>query len=233
MTRFVPGRVWRFLAHRLRPGKGADGRVALASGDFVGASPVVFDELVIDRWFHIEQMSSRSWWFRIGDGPGRIDFNVTIDPRERATLMRMDTGELLLNDGAVVPSPLPEPSRPCRRCNDTGVWETGNKRRAVPWLALVALVVGGGASCDRESTVTLGPKASEAKVARAIADPPAETASFASVRAVPTWEALPRFNGGPLVARSQTPGGWIVVTWWGDSSALVYVPDPEHAWGAQ
>lgn len=26
-----------------------------------------FDELVVDDWLHIEQMSDREWWIRIGD----------------------------------------------------------------------------------------------------------------------------------------------------------------------
>jgi hypothetical protein len=26
----------------------------------------VFDELVIDGWLHLEQMTARSWWLRIG-----------------------------------------------------------------------------------------------------------------------------------------------------------------------
>jgi hypothetical protein len=27
----------------------------------------VIDELVIDDWLHLEQMSERQWWLRIGD----------------------------------------------------------------------------------------------------------------------------------------------------------------------
>ena len=29
--------------------------------------PSQFDELVVDRWLHIEQMDSRAWWMQIGD----------------------------------------------------------------------------------------------------------------------------------------------------------------------
>jgi hypothetical protein len=32
----------------------------------------VFDELVIDDWFHIEQMDADVWWFRIGEHAGTI-----------------------------------------------------------------------------------------------------------------------------------------------------------------
>ena len=31
------------------------------------AEPRIFDELVIDDWLHIEQMTRRRWWMRIGD----------------------------------------------------------------------------------------------------------------------------------------------------------------------
>lgn len=27
----------------------------------------IFDELVIDDWFHIEQMDNAAWWMRIGN----------------------------------------------------------------------------------------------------------------------------------------------------------------------
>lgn len=27
----------------------------------------VFDELVLDDWFHIEHMEERQWWLRVGD----------------------------------------------------------------------------------------------------------------------------------------------------------------------
>lgn len=39
--------------------------VELHSTDY--AEPVCFDELVIDDWFHIEQMDKRLWWMRVGD----------------------------------------------------------------------------------------------------------------------------------------------------------------------
>ena len=39
--------------------------------NIVGPEPTapdsVFDELVIDDWFHLEQMDTRLWWMRVGD----------------------------------------------------------------------------------------------------------------------------------------------------------------------
>jgi hypothetical protein len=32
-----------------------------------------FDELAIDHWFHLEQMSDRDWWIGVGD-PGHGDY---------------------------------------------------------------------------------------------------------------------------------------------------------------
>lgn len=39
------------------------------------AEPVQFDELVIDSWFHLEQMSERHYWMHVGD----YHINVQID----------------------------------------------------------------------------------------------------------------------------------------------------------
>lgn len=52
-------------------------KVELHSTDF--AEPVCFDELVLDDWFHIEQMSDRHWWMRIG--PLNLDVLVRADGR--------------------------------------------------------------------------------------------------------------------------------------------------------
>lgn len=47
-----PGSRWRILAHeRGRPVELADRGV--------------FDELVIDDWFHLEQMDTRAWWMEV------------------------------------------------------------------------------------------------------------------------------------------------------------------------
>jgi len=37
---------------------------------FGGTEGVCFDELVIDSWFHLEQMTCRSWWLGFGDPTG-------------------------------------------------------------------------------------------------------------------------------------------------------------------
>lgn len=70
--RFWPGFKWRILAHgRIDNGRTTDesylkdGRVAIYSHDY--SHPVEFDELVIDHWFHLEQMSDRVWWLGVGD----------------------------------------------------------------------------------------------------------------------------------------------------------------------
>jgi hypothetical protein len=56
-----PGSTYRVLAHA------KDGDVELKNRG-------VFDELVVDHWFHLEQMTTRSWWARIGDA--RINVEI-------------------------------------------------------------------------------------------------------------------------------------------------------------
>lgn len=78
--RFWPGYRWRILAHK-RYNKGITGddsypqkhEVAVSSEDY--ENPIEFDELVIDHWFHLEQMDDRSWWI----GLGNWHINVIID----------------------------------------------------------------------------------------------------------------------------------------------------------
>ena len=60
-----PGSWWRVLA------PGFDWRSAAYSDDRPNdghphAGDVVFDELVIDDWLHIEQMDTRAWWMNLG-----------------------------------------------------------------------------------------------------------------------------------------------------------------------
>jgi hypothetical protein len=73
--RFKPGYKWRMLAWERKNGA----KTELCSEDLaLGAE---FDELVIDHWLHIEQMSERHWWMEIGgyrldvsiDGNGKPD----------------------------------------------------------------------------------------------------------------------------------------------------------------
>lgn len=60
------GSRWRILAHGPR-----GERIDIESRDYDEgdrAKPrTVFDELVIDDWLHLEQMSARVWWLKIGD----------------------------------------------------------------------------------------------------------------------------------------------------------------------
>ncbi|RMF00383.1 MAG: hypothetical protein D6773_11525 [Alphaproteobacteria bacterium] len=48
------GRSWRLLAHK-------------ESGDLSIENEGLFDELVLDHWFHMERMQERLWWLRVGD----------------------------------------------------------------------------------------------------------------------------------------------------------------------
>jgi hypothetical protein len=91
--RFWPGFKWRILAHK-RANIGRitiddyRGQVAMHSSDF--DEPVEFDELVIDHWFHLEQMNDRDYWIGLGtheDGRGyEYMINVRIRGDRRATV---------------------------------------------------------------------------------------------------------------------------------------------------
>ncbi|MFA4971587.1 MAG: hypothetical protein WC683_03160 [bacterium] len=50
-----PGHHWRILAHSRAEDFAIEER-----------SDLCFDELVIDHWLHIEQMTTRTWWMRVG-----------------------------------------------------------------------------------------------------------------------------------------------------------------------
>jgi len=41
------------------------------------AGPTEFDELVIDEWFHLEMMSDRQYWMRVG----ALDISIEIGER--------------------------------------------------------------------------------------------------------------------------------------------------------
>ena len=101
---FWPGFQWRILAHKRngiskdsvhtgesldmdsgyeRQSDGYPGIRTRLSGDWE------FDELVIDHWFHLEQMSDRNWWIGLGDqDPGSDYFNiyVRVDGKRRVTV---------------------------------------------------------------------------------------------------------------------------------------------------
>jgi hypothetical protein len=58
----TPGRKWRFSAYH----DGREGRdVARCRVNVENVG--TFDELVVDGWIHVEQMSRARWWVRLGD----------------------------------------------------------------------------------------------------------------------------------------------------------------------
>ena len=64
----VPGAVWRLLAHE------EEGPVEITNRG-------LFDELVVDSWFHMEKMDSHRWWLRLGDADVRVEIGATGDVR--------------------------------------------------------------------------------------------------------------------------------------------------------
>jgi hypothetical protein len=60
----LPGFRWRILAHHHSVGGQMTTQIDTR---YDGTEGVCFDELVIDGWFHIEQMSDRHWHCIIGD----------------------------------------------------------------------------------------------------------------------------------------------------------------------
>lgn len=76
MPRRLPGRRWRTLVHNTRTGESVEQR-------FDGPEGVEFDELVIDSWFHLEQMDTFCWWLGVGgDSPEApyLHLNFGISP---------------------------------------------------------------------------------------------------------------------------------------------------------
>jgi hypothetical protein len=64
-----PGATWRILARQ------GERRIEMENQG-------IFDELVIDDWFHLEQMDDRRWWMRIG----KASVHVVISPAGEATV---------------------------------------------------------------------------------------------------------------------------------------------------
>lgn len=67
---------------------GASWRIFAKNGarEFVAANEGIFDELVIDRWLHLEQMTECTWWMRVGDA--RIDIEVHPDGSAKVSVER-------------------------------------------------------------------------------------------------------------------------------------------------
>jgi len=83
--RFKPGYQWRFLAHR----QDVPHPIAISSEQYV--APVEFDELVVDHWLHIEQMSERHWWMRVGNY--RVEITIDGDGRPDVSFEHEETSE--------------------------------------------------------------------------------------------------------------------------------------------
>lgn len=90
--RFWPGYEWRILAHRRtmdRLSYPDKHEVEMRSIDF--DHPVEFDEVVIDHWLHLEQLSDRIWYLRLGvwlmyiriDGDGRVEVSMSEDDTQQ------------------------------------------------------------------------------------------------------------------------------------------------------
>lgn len=45
-----------------------------------------FDELVIDDWFHLEQMDDRDWWLGVGNGDDCWHVNIRVDGKGKASV---------------------------------------------------------------------------------------------------------------------------------------------------
>lgn len=51
----------------------------------------VFDELVIDAWFHLEQMNERDWWIGIDRGDGtQVTINVRVGDHGEARTVTVE-----------------------------------------------------------------------------------------------------------------------------------------------
>jgi hypothetical protein len=74
-----PGARWRLQAYSAKRCKGR----TFYRDRFDIENQGIFDELVIDDWFHIEQMDDRCWWVRLGQN---TTF-VKIDRKGRAKVM--------------------------------------------------------------------------------------------------------------------------------------------------
>ena len=96
---FWPGFSWRVLAHK-REGKRAsmssesfDARCGCGEPNGYPGYRIAldgdweFDELVIDDWFHLEQMSARNWWMGVGNGDDYWHVNIRIDGKGKAAVL--------------------------------------------------------------------------------------------------------------------------------------------------
>jgi hypothetical protein len=113
----VPGAHWRVLAESTTGETSADVRDA-----------GVFDELVVDAWLHIEQMSARSYWMQLGPlriwitlkPDGSLDMSLERDyPQKGSVTVRGDIAKPQPED-AKAPW-WPRKPKPTKAAKGTGV----------------------------------------------------------------------------------------------------------------
>lgn len=78
MTDFVPGKIWRVIA---KDDSKINKEISLDSNYFEELDyETYFDELVIDKWFHLEQLNEKSYWVRINELNIFVDFKDDENP---------------------------------------------------------------------------------------------------------------------------------------------------------
>ena len=87
---FWPGYRWRVLARRKidRCTYSPDSPIHISSS--TSSELVQLDELVIDDWFHLEQMDNRVWLLLLGNSDERWIIAIQIDAKGKATIPRME-----------------------------------------------------------------------------------------------------------------------------------------------
>ena len=91
IDRDPPGRHWRLLTAPRRPAPLTAEDAAFVSLQNQGD----FDELVVGTWFHLEQMSGRQWWMRVGD----VTFGIHL-PKGKPARVRLTEGRLATSEGS-------------------------------------------------------------------------------------------------------------------------------------
>lgn len=91
MTKPAVGSAWRILAYSPDGVARFDLRSpgmpeTQSSLDSVAAPASVLDEVVIDSWFHLEQMGDRDWWMNIGG----VVVNVSLRKDGTPKLVRVE-----------------------------------------------------------------------------------------------------------------------------------------------
>lgn len=84
-TRRLPGFRWRTLAWNEDTGEKHEQR-------FDPSDDVCFDELVIDDWFHLEQMNTRHYWLGLGKGADMLHVRIQIPAKGQIRVGIEDDG---------------------------------------------------------------------------------------------------------------------------------------------